>query len=153
MISKAVRKSSRLPYRWIALALLMSLAFGCAGAPQNVCRKSGFALVSDQLFFGTERPEGAVTPEEWRGFLEEAVTPRFPDGFTSWDAAGQWREPDGRILSERSYVLVILHRDGPDSDEAVKEIVLAYKKRFRQRAVLQVRSPACASFWESDSGK
>lgn len=33
-----------------------------------------------------------VSDEDWRAFLAAEVTPRFPDGLTVIDAAGQWRD-------------------------------------------------------------
>ncbi|MBL8529464.1 MAG: DUF3574 domain-containing protein [Burkholderiales bacterium] len=36
------------------------------------------------LYFGTDKPSGRVTPEDWAQFLSETVTPRFPAGLTAW---------------------------------------------------------------------
>src|SRR5262245_54518677 len=33
-----------------------------------------------ELYFGTAKPEGAVTEAEFREFVDQFVTPRFPDG-------------------------------------------------------------------------
>ena len=48
-----------------------------------------------------------VGEAELAAFLAEEATPRFPDGLTVLDAAGQWRGADGRVLRERSKLLVI----------------------------------------------
>ena len=47
-----------------------------------------------ELFFGRGIPGRAPLSEaEWRDFAAEIVTPNFPDGFTAFDAEGQWRNP------------------------------------------------------------
>jgi hypothetical protein len=71
------------------------------------------------------------------------VTPRFPDGLTAWPASGQWRAAGGRITREASYVLNIVHPRDARSDEALRAIAAAYRSRFAQDSVLQVRQPAC----------
>jgi len=126
---------------------VFSLILGCTAlSQQRLCQRDGVIMVSDMLYFGTERPTGSVTPAEWQHFLEAIVTPRFPLGFTSWETTGQWQEPDGRIVRERSYVLQILHPDDQRQDREVEGIVLKYKDMYQQKSVLHVRSRSCASF-------
>jgi hypothetical protein len=100
----------------------------------------------DSLYFGTARRGGEVSPEDWRQFLAAVVTPRFPDGLTSWTAAGQWRDASGGLQRESAYVLYIVHLDARRDDVAIAEVVRLYKERFEQQAVLRVRTPACVSF-------
>lgn len=130
----------------VLFSLFFLLPGGCSTLSRDVCRKGESALVSDTLYFGTERPGGGVSAAQWRRFLEEVATPLFPDGFTTWEAAGQWRERDGRIVRENSYVLQIVHPDDAAQDEAVHAMILNYKETFQQKSVLRVRTPACASF-------
>ena len=87
----------------------------------------------DTLYFGTAKPDhSVVTAAEWQKFLGDEVTPRF-EGFTHWEAHGSWKGE-----SEESHVLQIVHAAG--REDAVAAIIDAYKKRFAQEAVLQVRS-------------
>ena len=127
-------------------ALLVSLA-GCASMPRQLACSSGEQrLVHDALYFGTAKPTGVVSAAEWAEFLGNTVTPRFPQGLTAWQASGQWRGADGAIVNEASHVLNLLHADDAANEQAVVEIVEAYKSRFQQEAVLRVKSQACASF-------
>ena len=71
------------------------------------------------------------------------VTPRFPQGLTTWPASGQWRANDGTLTREDSHVLNLVHDDDAATEQAVLELVDAYKTRFRQEAVLRVRTPSC----------
>ncbi|GAA2414349.1 hypothetical protein GCM10010420_49960 [Streptomyces glaucosporus] len=67
--------------------------------------------VRTQLFFGTGRHNGEppITEEQFMDFLDEYVTPRFPDGLTLQEGYGQWRDRTGSINGERSYELILLY--------------------------------------------
>ncbi len=79
-----------------------------------------------------------VTDEEWNQFLETVVTPRFPDGFTAWDADGQWKSDTGTIITEPSNVILIVYPDNGEADRKISEIIDRYKTVFRQQAVLRM---------------
>ncbi|MEU6806280.1 DUF3574 domain-containing protein, partial [Streptomyces neyagawaensis] len=95
-----------------------------------------------RLFFGTERPDGgpAVTDEEFRDFVEQEVTPGFPDGLTVQQGRGQWRDASGAIETERSYELTLLYpvSAAAASDRKIEEIRVDYRKAFGQEAVARV---------------
>ena len=84
--------------------------------------------------------------EAWRAFLAEEITPRFPQGLTVLDASGQWRNPSGTIVRERTKLAVILAEPGESGMRLTDEIAQAYKSVFGQESVLRVVGPACASF-------
>lgn len=134
---------TKLPTLLLASLVLASCA---STTPVASCRPGEQSAVMDSLYFGTAMPEGQVKLEEWQRFLAEFITPRFPEGLTSWAAAGQWQSGDGEVQKESSYVLHVVHADSPQTDSAIREVVSVYKQRFRQQAVLRVRSPACISF-------
>jgi hypothetical protein len=121
------------------------LVIGCATTTSQRCQPGEQPAVMDSLYFGTAMPDGEVTPDDWQGFLSDVITPRFPQGLTSWAAAGQWQNGVGELEKEGSHVLHIVHADTPQADRAVREVVAVYKSRFRQEAVLRVRSQACMS--------
>ena len=103
--------------------------------------------VKTELYFGMTRPGGGeITGEEWDGFLEKEITPRFPDGLTVLDAHGQWRDTSGAIIREKTKLLILLHEKSPDRERAVEEIVRLYKERYQQESVLRVRQRAEALF-------
>ena len=110
------------------------------------CAPGEQGMVNEMLYFGTQTPAGAVTTEQWSQFLGTVVTPRFPQGLTVWPASGQWQSADGSITREASYALNLLHPDDAASETAIRAILAEYKSRFRQEAVLRVKSSACASF-------
>ncbi len=93
------------------------------------------------LFFGADD----VGHRAWDAFLKSVITPRFPDGLTTFDARGQWRGRHG-IMAERTRVLVIYYRRSATSGAAIDAIRAAFKSRFRQASVLRADSSACVSF-------
>lgn len=115
----------------IALALLLS---ACVSMPGRWAVHG----VSDRLFCGRSIPDGGeVSDQEVERFLDEVVTPRFPEGFTSWTAVGNWQGDE-----EPTLVLEFVHPYGHDFDRKVREIAEEYRRQFRQQAVLRVTEPA-----------
>lgn len=101
--------------------------------------RQGALLISDTLFFGLTTARGPVGEAEWSDFLRDIVTPRFPDGFTFWEANGQWRGDDNRLVQERSMVLQIIHPDTFQAESAIQEIIRRYEAQFEQDAVMRLR--------------
>jgi len=129
----------------LAIAVLLSLS-ACASLQDAKCKTNEQFAVQDTLYFGTGKPNGVVTREEWARFLEAIVTPRFPQGLTVYEAEGQWRGGDGSLVRESTHVLHLVHpNDGPN-EKFVTEIVSSYKAQFEQEAVLRVKASACVSF-------
>jgi hypothetical protein len=126
---------------------------GCAGraspstSPSPTCAIGDTALVREVLYFGRNRPGGGtVTDEEWQSFLDQVLTPRFPAGLTVVAATGQWKGKSGLVEQERSEVVTVFHSGDEAARRAVMEVVVEYKRRFRQEAVLRERMPTCARF-------
>ncbi len=109
------------------------------------CGDGGQLAAQELLYFGAVTPSGHVTPDNWAQFLNETVTPRFPEGLSVWQASGQWRSTSGEVIREPSYVLSLLHSDDPYQEQAIRELIGSYKTRFQQEAVLRVRSSVCKS--------
>jgi hypothetical protein len=87
-----------------------------------------------------------IADDEWKRFLDEVVTPRFPDGLTVLEATGQWKGKSGVVEQERSEVVTLLHAPDEASTNAVRDIAAEYKRRFGQEAVLRERTATCARF-------
>ena len=97
-------------------------------------------FIRTELYFGRNRPNGTVTDAEWQSFVDEFVTPRFPDGLTILDADGQWRGKDGSIAREQSKVIVLLYprKLRRSMNAKIEEIRAEYKKRFAQESVMRI---------------
>ena len=85
----------------------------------------------ERLYFGRNIGDTAVVSDSaWAAFVRETITPAFPEGATVWDAAGQWRAPDGTVVRERSFVVELLHLVTPDVERRVEVVMNDYKRRF-----------------------
>lgn len=127
--------------RGILASGLFLLLTACTAAPP--CRNH------TQLFFGTAIADSSARVDEaaWRDFVDTAILPRFPDGFTVLDAQGLWRSPvTGRAVSEASRVLLVLHADNAESNGKLDAIAADYKARFRQESVLRIDQCSAYSF-------
>ena len=131
--------------RNVVSTLLLSSLAACSSINSASCKSGEQVAVQELLYFGTQKPSGRITPEDWAQFLGEAVTPRFPQGLTAWQASGQWRSATGTVIHEPSYVLSLVHPDSAAPEKAIQELVASYKARFQQAAVLRVKSYACMS--------
>ena len=101
-----------------------------------------------ELFFGRDIVgRAALSEAEWRGFAAEIVTPNFPDGFTAFDAEGQWRNPaTGAVSSAPTKVLLVAAPRTPDLAPRLSAVIEAYKARFRQQSVGIITRDSCAAF-------
>ncbi|HES76154.1 MAG TPA: DUF3574 domain-containing protein [bacterium] len=133
------------PIFFFAAAPALAALSACAPIIASSCPIGQQAAVQDLLYFGTDKPIEHVTPEDWNQFLGETVTPRFPEGFTTWQASGQWNSSSGTIIREPSHVLSLVHPESATAEKSIEELVASYKERFHQEAVLRVSARVCIS--------
>ncbi len=110
------------------------------------CGPMGASSMRTTLYFGLNRKSGTVSEAQWRNFLRDYVTPRFPQGLTVWEANGQWRRADGVIVREPAKVLLLVHDESPAVKAAILAIIEDYKKAFEQESVLWETARVCATF-------
>lgn len=131
------------------LALLLSFSGATSATsqspkPARVETKTAAKFYRTEIYFGRAKPNGTnVADAEWKDFLDDVVTPRFPDGFTILHATGQYQEKSGRIIAEPSLVLIVFYSAAAkrESRAKIEEIRTAYLKRFDQESVLRVDLP------------
>ena len=130
-----------------ALLLTASLA-GCAGLAPQTCAPGQQAMLSAELLFGRKIGDRVgVSEADFSRFVDQEVTPRFPDGLTILDATGQYRDNErGRLIREPSKLMLIAMPDEAGNRDKLAAIAEAYKRRFSQQSVGLILKPACASF-------
>ena len=129
----------------VLLALLAGQA--CAGLAPQACGAGLTRMIQAQLFFGRDMERGAtVSDAQWREFTDQEITPRFPQGFSVVDVAGQYRDQTAAIVREPSKQVVIFTRDIGADEPKLNAIRDIYKQRFKQESVLLVQTPVCAGF-------
>jgi len=111
-------------------------------------RDNGRLFARTELFFGRAKPDGPmVTDEEFHSFLDEIITPRFPNGLTALSGTGQFRGSSGMVMREGSVFVILLYpADDKGSSTRIEEIREAYRKTFQQESVLRIDGESCVSF-------
>jgi hypothetical protein len=110
------------------------------------------AFLRTELYFGSNRPNNQppVTADEFQTFLNEVITPLFPDGLTLLTGLGQFKGSSGVVERERSMVLILLYpvETARASGKNIETIRAAYEKKFDQESVLRADQPLpeCVSF-------
>ena len=107
-------------------------------------RKGVLAFARTELFFGTDKPEGPpVSDDDFRGFLDSQITPRFPDGLTVVKGDGQFTDSEGNLIKEASFILILLYpiESVKDSSRRIESIRRCYLRQFDQESVLRADDP------------
>jgi hypothetical protein len=134
--------------RYLTIVLLLSAlaSSGLATQTGTVSERSlsfpvAEKFIRTELYFGRNKPTGGtVSDADWQAFVDEFVTPRFPDGLTVLDADGQWKGKDGSVAREQSKVIVLLYprKLRKAMNSKIEEIRREYKKRFAQESVMRI---------------
>jgi hypothetical protein len=130
----------------VSVAALVASLSACVSPQQPRCHSGEQLAVEDTLYFGTQRPNGVVTNEEWSRFLRDVVTPRFPRGLTVSDASGQWLSANGSLERESTHIVYLVHPDDNANDALLAGVISEYKSRFAQESVLRVKVKACVAY-------
>lgn len=127
-------------FLWLLTSSADAQALECSGAhkPQHVA----------ELIFGRSiGGRAGVSDEQWLSFVDNEITPRFPDGLTVFEAAGQWWDKASRrIIREPSKIVLIVLPGNPEDLARLNEIAEAYKRNFGQQSVGVIVRPACVAF-------
>jgi hypothetical protein len=144
------RAGARRAIRTATVALAMLLLASPAQAEADIIPCDGTLQAQQvaQLLFGRNVEDRArVSEADFNGFVAREVSPRFPEGFTVIDAAGQWRDARrGSILHEAAKIIEIVLPSGEDNRRKIEAIVEAYKLQFQQQSVGLIVAPACVRF-------
>jgi hypothetical protein len=96
-------------------------------------------LIQVDLFLGRDiSGMGEVSEQQFQSFLDDAVTPLFPDGLTVFDANGQFQDDSGAVIEESSKVVSLILEDTETDEAAINDIVTEYIEQFQQESVLIV---------------
>jgi hypothetical protein len=127
------------------ILLAVALA-GCASVHQPACPAGQEKLKTAQLFFGREIDgKPSVSEADFRRFVDDELTTRFPDGLTVLDAAGQWRSSKDPMVREASKVVLIVLPARGDASARIEAARGAYARRFHQESVMVLTNASCVS--------
>ena len=101
-----------------------------------------------ELYFGTGKPDGSVVSDvQFKWFIDTQVTPRFPDGLTLLTAYGQFKDSQGVIKHEKSFLLILFYPpEMREANKLIQEIREIYKAVFKQESVLRASDDNLISF-------
>jgi hypothetical protein len=130
-------------------ACIIAVLGGCAVQTGGSCAGGlGAPVEVFTLFLGKSVPgRGELTDNEWRTFLDTAVTANLPNGYTVLDGNGGWMNPvTHQTLKEGTKVLLVALPETPDSLAAVNRIRTAYQVQYQQQLVGMTVGYACGEF-------
>nr|RNJ67014.1 MAG: DUF3574 domain-containing protein [Leptolyngbya sp. IPPAS B-1204] len=109
-------------------------------------------LIQVELFFGRNiAGVGEVSEEQFQAFVDQTITPKFPDGLTIFDANGQFLDSTDTLIQEPAKVVSLILEDTQTNETAIDSIVESYIQQFQQESVLQaVNESIAVSFGPED---
>lgn len=127
-----------------AIVLLAGLALaGCQTAPPKpLCPAGQAQLRTAQVFLAAKAP-AKLNDVDIRRFVDQEVTPRFPDGVTVVDGGGQWKGDENQLIRDAAKVLMIVLPATGDPVGQVEAVRAAYRAKFKQESVVVLPPPAC----------
>jgi hypothetical protein len=139
-----------------ALLTLLTAA-GCETAPSSPppqeqqvvlsCPTGTDAWQRLEIVFGRDiQGGGRVSDKAWRSYVQQVLSPTFPDGLSVVEAEGRWVSPTGQAYVEDAFVVLIYLPAGTDPGQRIDTVVKDYKARFQQESVLVSANPSCLAF-------
>jgi len=129
------------------MALSLAACATTRPPPVPACPDGQQRLRTAQLFFGRNLGgKPGVSEAAFAKFVDEELTPRFPDGLTVIDGGSQWRGPENKLIRESAKVVLIVLPKRGDALHSIEAVRGAYKTRFKQESVVLITQPACVSF-------
>lgn len=120
---------------------------GCASLSGLACPAGQEPMRTAQLFFGRNiGHKPGVSEADFRAFVDQELTPRFPEGLTVLDGGGQWKGDENKMIREASKVVVLVLPLKGDSGDKLDAARRAYVRKFHQDSVMLVTQPACVAF-------
>jgi hypothetical protein len=130
--------------RGAIIAVVASVVLGgCMTPPKPACPAGQSQVRTAQLFLGAAKARPADA--DLRRFVDQEVTPRFPDGVTVVDGGGQWKGPENQMMRDAAKVVMIVLPPRPDAATRVEAVRAAYRSRFKQESVLVMPPPTCVA--------
>lgn len=117
--------------------------------PSSFCQAQlhGHQVARTELVFGLSKSNGAIiTEKEFQRFIDQEVTPLFPNGLTLLTASGQFKDSNAKVIKEESKLLMLLYPFDGESNRRIEQIRAAYRSTFQQESVLRTDARSCVSF-------
>ncbi len=127
------------------IVLFIFTGFGCTRAAETAASPQ---FVATHIYCGRNIPAGGeVSEEQFAAFLETDVTPAFPAGLTAYDAYGQMQTSEGKIVKQKTKVLLLVHDNSKSSLDAIHKIAASYRSKFGNPQVMVMTAPVTPEFY------
>lgn len=94
-----------------------------------------------ELYFGLTEQGKKIPEKKWQQFVDEYITPNFPNGMTIMDAKGQWRNEQREITKEKAKVVILIVPNDNNTDSMIQFIRRKYRDLYHQESVLEADMP------------
>merc|ERR1740121_2704240 len=102
------------------------------GVPIENTNHSNPDVLRSDLYFGLPTNDTVHGIDQFQEFVDNVVTPLFPDGLT-WELAhGQYKSIVGRVTKENSIHMIMYHN--METSASVSQVAAAYAEEFTRRA-------------------
>jgi hypothetical protein len=148
MKKKALSVLSQLSGK-LLFSLFLSLFLtihSCSEQPALECPEGLEPFHQVTLYFGLSSPDGTISASDWQSYLEDVVTPHFPEGFTVFDSHGQWKDPEGVIIKEPGKVITHYYTIDDNKSEPINAVIEGFKERHQAQSVIREKNVICLSF-------
>jgi hypothetical protein len=127
------RKSEILQWIFILGLVLAAVFFGLFKKNEYV--KAEFHFGRNYYPSSQENKVKEVSKDDFFQFIDDYVTPLFPEGLTTTESSGQMF--DGKKLEKQdNFELIIIHKNTTGEKEKLDKVAQEYKKRFIRSQVL-----------------
>lgn len=132
----------------LGVSVYLNTSHSFASSPVQEPPVFGETWARTELFFGAARPDGSmIADDKFKRFLDQQITPRFPNGLIVLTGSGQFKGVNGVIVQEKSRLLILLYPlTDADASNRIEAIRAIYNETFQQESVLRVDSRVGVSF-------
>ena len=88
-------------------------------------------LVWYRLHLGMGIGDMAVSPSLIHAFIDQELTPAFPNGFTITESRGQWNSQKHGLIRERTTVIDVQCADTEENRQKIEAIGARYVEKFK----------------------
>ena len=139
-------KETMSPTRWrivIPTVILLTITIWAFQAVAQNPETHSNSWTRTELYYGAGRVADPEREARWETYINEVVTPRFPEGLTLLEGTGQWRVKEGQTpRRNRTRILILIHKNTPEKSQQVDEIRTLWKEISGHQSVLRVSQPA-----------
>jgi len=128
--------------------LISLLILGLAGPTfAATCPAGLHPSATAEIFFGRDNAEETGSgAADWRGFVAQEISPRFPGAVIASDVFGPEGAPAKGFARQPSKALFVTLTGSPDDLQRISAVRGAYNNRFHEDTTLLVEQQSCVSF-------